>query len=167
MSGFIRPLHNGISRRIEVWSKQNGIRPARLYVSNKSLDLFHPDGARRLEDVIERVANETGETPQLIVIDTLARNFSGDENSAGDISKFINHLDEIRFRWGASVLIVHHSGKNPGRGSRGSTALTGAVDAEYEFTRDRDAAIRVTNLKMKEADKPIVAVRVVVEPRWL
>lgn len=145
---------NGIGRRIEVWSQQNEIRPERLYVSNKSLDLFHRDGARRLKDVIQSVAEETGETPQLIVIDTLARNFSGDENSAGDISRFISHLDEIRHRWGASVLIVHHSGKNLGRHSRGSTALPGAVDAEYEFARDKDEVIRVTSLKMKEADKP-------------
>jgi len=53
------------------------------------------------------------------------------------------------------VLIVHHSGKNGERGARGSSALKGAVDAEYEVSRsDEDKVIRLTPHKMKDADLP-------------
>lgn len=145
---------NGIARRIEAWSEHNDRRPKNLYISNKSLDLFSPSAAERLEDEIERVVSETGVTPRLIVVDTLARNFNGDENSATDINQFMNNLDEIRFLWGSTVLVVHHTGKDSTRGMRGSTAIPGAVDAAYEFTRNRDGAIQVRNEKVREGKKP-------------
>lgn len=69
----------------------------------------------------------------LIVIDTLARSFgSGEENSAGDMGRFIANLDAIRARTGAHVLVVHHSGKDQEAGARGSSALKAAVDTEIK-----------------------------------
>ena len=44
-------------------------------------------------DLIESFTKIYG-PPQLIIIDTLARNAGGDENSTQDMNKFIHHLDK-------------------------------------------------------------------------
>lgn len=74
----------------------------------------------------------------LIVVDTLARSIGdGDENSAKDVSVFVQNLDQIRERTGAHVMVIHHSGKDAERGARGSSALRAAVDTEIAVTAER------------------------------
>lgn len=83
--------------------------------------------------VAEIVAEDFGSRqPALIVVDTLARAFRGDENAAQDMSAFNRTIGELIERTGACALVVHHSGKNKGAGARGSSALLGAVDTELE-----------------------------------
>ena len=64
--------------------------------------------------------------PRLIVIDPLARNFSpGHENDQGDMNKFVQGCDPLVAAFpGATVLVVHHPGKDRRRGARGSLVLT-------------------------------------------
>ena len=60
----------------------------------------------------------------MVVIDTLARCFGGnDENDARDMGAFIEGCDVIKQKTGATVLVVHHSGKDEGKGARGSSAF--------------------------------------------
>ena len=66
----------------------------------------------------------------LIIIDTLARHHTGDENSATEMSSFIGNLDQLREEFNAAVVVVHHSGKDPSRGARGSSAFRAALDHE-------------------------------------
>jgi hypothetical protein len=54
---------------------------------------------------------------------------------------FVAKCDAIRQRTGATVLIVHHSGKNAAMGARGHSALRAAVDAEFEVERSGDHRI--------------------------
>ena len=145
---------NGIARRLEAWAVHTGRRPQELNISNKALDLYYSAGAERLQDEIERVVFQTGVKPGLVIVDTLARNFSGDENSAGDIGQFLSNLDTVRHKWSCTVLIVHHTGKDPARGARGSSAIQGAVDAAFEFTRSHDDMIRVASRKTREGKDP-------------
>jgi hypothetical protein len=72
--------------------------------------------------------------PVLIVIDTLARSIYGDENTATDMGAFVQACDALRTRYGAAVLIVHHTGKDAAKGARGSSALKAAVDTEISVT---------------------------------
>jgi hypothetical protein len=51
-----------------------------------------------------------------------------DENSARDMGRFVNRCAEIERHFGCVVVVVHHLGKNPERGGRGSNALNGAAD---------------------------------------
>lgn len=86
----------------------------------------------------------------LVVIDTLARSIGdGDENSAKDVSGFVQNLDQIRDQTGAHVLVVHHSGKDAERGARGSSALRAAVDTEIAIDAQRRATAP------KQRDLPI------------
>lgn len=148
--------HNGLARRLHAWSTHNcQAVSSRLFLSEVPTDLLNAANAVIVGDAVQELADKTGEMPVLIVIDTLARNFGGDENSATDVGRFVRHVDVLRRRWKASVLIIHHSGKNGERGARGSSALRGAVDAEYEVSRcDIDKIIRLSPRKMKDADAP-------------
>lgn len=127
-----------------------------LYVSECATDLAAVINAARVAEAVQQLADQTGTHPVLIVIDTLARNFGGDENSATEVGNFVRHVDtHLRHKWEATTLIVHHSGKDGGRGARGSSALKCAADAEYEVSRNADdKIIRLTSHKMKDAEKP-------------
>lgn len=148
--------HNGLARRIRAWADHNSIAvPEMLFMSEAPTDLSNTINAALVAQAVQQLADETGITPTMIVIDTLARNFGGEENSAADMGQFVRNVDTLRRRWKATVLIVHHSGKDGDRGARGSSALKGAVDAEYEVTRcDEDKLIRLTPRKMKDAEEP-------------
>ena len=102
-----------------------------------------------------------GEKPKLIVVDTLARSFIGrDENSSIDMGIFINNIDILRQYYGCTVLVVHHSGKDSSRGMRGSSALRGAIDSEFEIKRKLDTmSVCLKTKKQKDSEEA--------EPLWM
>jgi hypothetical protein len=74
----------------------------------------------------------------LVVIDTLAHAIPGaDENSAKDMGVAISNLIRIKQHLNATVLVVHHTGKDASKGARGSSSLKAAVDTEISVTASR------------------------------
>jgi hypothetical protein len=97
-----------------------------------------------------RVMQSLPERPGLIVIDTVARHMTGgDENSQRDMGLFIAGADRLRAATGATLLLVHHTGKD-GK-MRGSTALPGALDAYAEVTKPGEKRLTLTSGKTKDA----------------
>ncbi len=109
-----------------------------------------PEGqdADRVIAAAAAVEARTGQAVQLVIVDTLARAMGhGDENSAQDMGAFIAACDRIRLNTGATVLIVHHTGKT-GNAARGSSALLGAVDTAIEVEKnDSGRVARVVKQK--------------------
>jgi hypothetical protein len=67
----------------------------------------------------------------LVVVDTFARAIpGGNENDAKDVGLAVLAADRIRAATGACVVFVHHAGKDPAKGARGSSALRAAADTE-------------------------------------
>ena len=94
------------------------------------------------------------EWPALIVIDTLARCFTGDENKQEAMGQFIQGVDRLKREFNCSVLIIHHTGTNETR-ERGSTVLGGACDTMYRLEADTDEhVLTLTNEKMKDSREP-------------
>jgi hypothetical protein len=93
------------------------------------------------------------DTPiRLVVIDTLARAmFGADENSASDMGAFVSNAGQIADQLDCLVIAVHHAGKDAERGMRGSSALHGACDAEWEV-KNGDSIKSVTLVKNKEGE---------------
>lgn len=85
----------------------------------------------------------------LIVIDTLAASSPGaDENAAKDMGKVIEHCKRLHKTTGATILLIHHSGKDESKGARGWSGLRAAADAEIEVNRNGDQrTATVTKLK--------------------
>lgn len=91
--------------------------------------------------------------PRLVVLDTLARCFDGDENSAQEVGALIKGCDAVRHAFPkTTVLVVHHTGKDPDRGARGSSALKAALDTEMLLVPGANQNKRLVCTKMKPAE---------------
>ena len=150
--------HNGLARRFHAWEKVHGasIKGAPIYTSHRAAHLFDQASALEVAESVKAIVQAEGKQPRIIIIDTVARNMGGDENSTQDMNKFIEHLDNLlRHPYKTAVLCVHHSGKaSPGQ-ARGSTALRGALDSEYQVEIDRASQmVRLANRKMKDGEPP-------------
>ena len=150
--------HNGLARRFKGWELGNGttLDGAPLFKSHRAAQLYDATEAALVADAIKTLSAECGHIPSMIVIDTLARNMGGDENSTQDMNSFIQHLDTyLRQDYKCCVLVVHHSGAMDKDRSRGSTALKGALDAEYKCQLDSGTkTIQFESKKMKDAEMP-------------
>jgi len=106
--------------------------------------------AAEVGDFIADIAYATAGDPSLVVIDTLARSMpGGDENSARDVGLVIVAADRIREATGATVLLVHHTGKQ-GEAERGSSALRGAADSMFSL-KSEDEILTLECTKQKDA----------------
>ena len=69
----------------------------------------------------------------LIVVDTLAMSIGGgSENDSADMGRYIQNIFALKTRYNCHVMIIHHSGKDKSKGSRGHSSLRAAVDTEIE-----------------------------------
>lgn len=148
----------GVRRRVKAWEylHNEGNQLKNLYLVNRPVFPVRPEEAREVIIAAKQVEAETGQPVKLIVIDTLARCFGGnDENDARDMGAFIEGCDTIKRETGATLLVVHHSGKDEGKGARGSSAFRAALDAEFNVRREGEGgAIILTCTKMKDSEEP-------------
>ena len=139
----------GFRNRVHAYCEFHGIDPA-------TLDIVIVPAAPALMDkaqVIELIKDlQTLGPLDFIVIDTYARTMvGGNENDAKDTSTMVAHCARIHKHTGALVILVHHSGKDPTTGARGSSVLKAAADVEIEVVRT--AAYRAAKVaKMKDGD---------------
>lgn len=150
--------HSGFARRARAWSIAKGVdlTGVPFFKSQRSCQLFDVASAHEVADAVREICEEAGVAPALIVVDTVARNMGGDENSTPDMARFVEHLDALlRSPYKANVLLVHHSGKaSPGQ-ARGSTVLRGALDQEYMVDMDVGTKmVTLANRKMKDGEVP-------------
>lgn len=113
--------------------------------------------ARAIVEAFRALAPETG-MPGAIVIDTLARAMGGgDENASQDMGRLIRHADLLRELTGAHVHLVHHSGKDIGKGARGHSSLLGALDTEIHVEELDDGVRLATITKQKDGEEGLTA----------
>src|SRR5215472_4038302 len=145
----------GLPKRLEAWFAEHGehLRPlaaANFRVVTKRVNLR--DGRERAHFIRAHCEFQ----PQLIVIDTLANCFGrgGNENHTPDMNEFVAGCEEL-CEWfpAATVLILHHPGKNEDRGARGSNALEAAVSTEFHLTR-RGNKLTLENSKQRDGEHP-------------
>ncbi len=78
------------------------------------------------------------EQPTLVVLDTLADLFAGNENDRAQARQFIGLLRGLALRHGCAVLMLSHpslSGMSTGSGSSGSTGWNNSVRSRLYFER--------------------------------
>lgn len=156
----------GIERRIRAWAVEHGKideggRPLdisdRFLMTPKSILVNGTDGepTAHMETLVALI--QSGHSPSHIFVDTIARTMSGDENTSKDMGAYIRGLemlvDAIREKGEVvCVAAVHHSRKD-GAMYRGSSALRGAMDFEFEVARD-GMKTTVKCHKMKDFAEP-------------
>ena len=137
----------GVNRVIG-WCRHHGIAwPEGFRLSPAAIDLRSEQN-----DADALIADIRASQPgcRLVVIDTLNRAMAGgDENSGEDMGRFVQLCDHIAKELQCFVLVVHHSGKDAAKGSRGHSSLLGAVSLELEVTKEQKqpGAIKVTKMR--------------------
>lgn len=98
-----------------------------------AVNLLRDADVDELAGAIRAAKAKSGQRVALIVIDTLARSMAGgSENDSQDMGNLVRAADRLREEFGATVLFIHHSGKDATRGARGHSSLRAAVDTEIE-----------------------------------
>lgn len=136
----------------------------------QAVDFMNPGSVLTLIETVQAAEAECGEKAALLIIDTFARAIPGaNENDAADVGTAVAHADALRMRLGCCVGFVHHAGKDPTKGARGSSALRAATDTEIlieGLTGPRTAT--VTKQRDLEAGAPmpfdLVAVEIGMDP---
>jgi hypothetical protein len=141
-----------VQKRIMALRLRHGIvGDVPLWVVPCPVDLLDPEADT--QGLIDLVRETTGGRARLVVIDTLSRAMAGgNENASEDMSSFVRNCDRIRVAVGATVLIVHHNGKDASKGARGHSSLRAATDTELEI---RDGLILATKQRDGEMRKPL------------
>ena len=69
------------------------------------------------------------------------------------MNALVRGCDDLRAAFpSATVLVVHHCGKQKRQGARGSLALQGATEAVFALTRSGDAR-KLINEKQKDGEE--------------
>ena len=78
----------------------------------------------------------------LIVVDSLVRFHSAEENNATTMGRISEHLKRL-VDAGATVLLLHHQGKNPTVLYRGSSDILAGVDAAFHIEKQKDEKVGI------------------------
>lgn len=138
-------------KRICAWHQQHH-RPwndVPVYVVPVGIDLGNE--ASRLQEA----AAAACVTPALVIVDTLAQTFSGEENSASEMSHYLRELGLwFRSPWQCAVLVIHHTGHSATERPRGSSAIHCNTDFMFGFYRDeKEMLATVECYKQKDGEK--------------
>lgn len=94
-----------------------------------------------------------GRPLSLLIIDTLGKTMGNlDENSASDARQFGLFCESLRDHFGCAILAIHHTGKDAGRGARGSSAFQADFDTVITVERVEDR-VEVWVKKHKDAEE--------------
>lgn len=145
----------GLGKRIKGWRLKNGMDgvDAPFLLLPVAVELLDEEQRNKLIRTLDMAVERAGFDIGLIVIDTVSRALSGaDENGQEAMGAFVKACDAIRRHAGASVIGVHHSGKDKDRGMRGSTVLLGACDASIRVSKD-EKIVTLKTEKQKDAEE--------------
>lgn len=109
----------------------------------------------RTEDMKAVIAAYSDLAPEIIVIDTLGTGVAGlDENSATTASLLTGNgpIAELKRAFGATIIIVAHTGKDESRGIRGSAAFAQNVDFVWKFKKVTAQVTETYVEKMKDGE---------------
>jgi hypothetical protein len=143
-----------IARRCRAWEiyHEVSLKDYPFYILEAPIQISDEKSLAPLIQELKEISISDGQ-PSLIIIDTWARLFGGEENSNSDTSKAIAVLDKIRAPYKCSVLIIHHSGIADKTRGRGATSLNGAVDNAFQVKKNNDEIV-MSSTKRKDGPKP-------------
>lgn len=122
--------------------------PNILFLSQEGMRVDNEKHIENLRELLDR------EKPALVILDSLVRLHSGEENSATEIAKAFSGMRRLVSNDRAIIVIHHHRkpqgfGKKTGSQSiRGSSDILAAVDSHLAIDR-KETEITVTQTKMR------------------
>lgn len=116
----------GLGQRIKAWLTYRDMKPSDINAMFVTEAVPMHTESEYLAFLLQRFDEIQG-LPKLVILDTLARNFVGDENETEDMSAFVAAVDKLRFICDCTVIAIHHTNVSEGR-ERGNGALRAASD---------------------------------------
>ena len=143
----------GIGKRVQAWLSSHEVSANKVNIAWLTESMPISSTSEDMDVLFGRLNNEVEQTPSLVVIDTLARCFDGDENLQEDMGRFIAGVDRLRREFHATVIVVHHTRLDAER-ERGSTAFRGAADTMLSVARKgKQGPIELSCNKQKDAEE--------------
>ena len=140
----------GVGKRFEAYAKHHDINASDLDIGI----ITAPPNLMEKEDIGELVASVVAAGGvDLIIVDTYAQTTPGaNENSGEDMGLALANCRSLTAATGATVMLVHHAGKDATRGARGWSGLRAAADAQLEVVRHENGVRELKIDKMKDGD---------------
>jgi len=142
----------GVGRRIDAYCRLHGIDPERLDIG---VLMAAPNvmDADDVGELVKATRAAMGDDLKLIIVDTYAQVTPGaNENAADDMGRALANIRVLGKATGATVLVVHHAGKDLHRGARGWSGIRAAADAEIEVIRHEQGGREIRVTKMKDGE---------------
>lgn len=136
----------GLDRRVDAWMRvhapESELRSLSVLAVERQLNL---NSAETLRDLTESIRAADAK-PDLIVVDTFSKFAAGlDENDNAAVALFLAMLSgSLRDEFGATVLLVAHTGHADAKRPRGASVLMANPDAEYIVERPDPQGMTVT-----------------------
>lgn len=122
----------GLRLCVRVHQKAHDLADVPYVIVHRRIDLVSDDDVKWIADLIAQLTTECEMEAALVIVDTLARCAVINENATDEMGAAIRACDLLKQKTGATVMLVHHTGKDPRKGARGSSVLRAAVDTEIE-----------------------------------
>jgi len=142
----------GVGRRVAAYCKLHGLDADKLDIGviMAAPNIMEADDCREL---VKSVKAAMGPDLKLIIVDTFAQVTPGaNENAADDMGRALANIRTLGKATGATVLVVHHAGKDLHRGARGWSGIRAAADAEIEVIRHEQGGREIKVTKMKDGE---------------
>jgi putative DNA primase/helicase len=160
--------HHGLRGRIAAWKHHHKSGKLAMWLSKHGCDLNTPAGYLKVVEHIRMLP----ESPRVIVVDTLHRFLSGDENSAQDAKTMLDACANLMAEFNCTIILVHHTGvsEEAQHRARGSSAWRGALDIEISVIPSSPSQpMQLVQRKSKDAEiaEPIyMELKQIIIPTW-
>lgn len=130
----VKSMESNPSARDLAQTLQERLFVRSMVAQDNLMTMVHPANSTVFRtDYAERLINTVQDVPnlKLIIIDPASRFRGGNENSAEDMTRFVEALEYVSRQTGATVLVIHHANKSSMQGAdqtqsaaRGSSAFS-------------------------------------------
>jgi hypothetical protein len=122
----------GVKKRVRAWEKAMGKPMSGVQFLPVAVQAAVGDQWAALIDLARELR------PVLVILDTQARITVGmEENSNAEMGRFVDQVERLRKACAATVMIVHHIGRQ-GETGRGATTVDGALSTIIRVSKDED-----------------------------
>lgn len=138
----------GESFRKRVWEVAENMHGADRDAIAMNMDVWNMRGRTKDLSACKDTIIEQAESRNydVVILDPIYKLFTGDENSAQEVSAFMASIDELTLRLHASVAYCHHHSK----GAKGGVSAQDRFSGSGVFARDCDELIDISPLDLGE-----------------
>jgi AAA domain/RepB DNA-primase from phage plasmid len=134
-------------RRLDAYAQRDGYKDLPVAVAGAVIDLLNPKCVQTIVATVQEAEQNLGRAVGLIVIDTFSKGIAaggGDEDKAKDQNRVAANLRRVQALIDVHIACVGHTGKDEGRGARGSNAHLGDIDLMIQISGDKIKSAKVT-----------------------